>query len=170
MIEKLDVYNKNKEKTGKTIERNPKEKLEKGEYIIAVQCWIINSDGNILLTQRKLNKKHGGMWEPTSGLVISGENSVQGIKRELLEEIGIDISENDLKICKEIIEERENVSFLRDIYVLRKDISLNTLNFKDGEVINAKYVSIEEFLNMINQGESFEWLKYFVDLYKSLLY
>jgi hypothetical protein len=34
MIEKLDVYNKNKEKIGKTIERNPKEKLEKGEYII----------------------------------------------------------------------------------------------------------------------------------------
>lgn len=26
MIEKLDVYNKNKEKTGKIIERNPKEK------------------------------------------------------------------------------------------------------------------------------------------------
>ena len=39
-------------------ENTSKEKLEKGEYIIAVQCWIINSDGNILLTQRKLNKKH----------------------------------------------------------------------------------------------------------------
>ena len=169
MLEKLDVYNKNKEKTGKIIERNPNEKLGQGEYIIAVQCWIINSDGNILLTQRKLNKKHGGMWEPTSGLVVSGENSVQGIRRELLEEIGVDVSENELKLCKEIIEERKNVNFLRDIYVLRKNITLNSLSFKDGEVINAKFVSIEEFINMINNGETFERLKYFVDLYKNLV-
>ena len=169
MKEKLDVYNKNKKKIGKTIERNPQERLGKGEYVIAVQCWIINSEGNILLTQRKSNKKHGGKWEPTTGLVISGENSVQGIKRELLEEIGIDISETELKLCKEIIDEKNNVNFLRDIYILKKDINLNTLSFKDGEVINAKYVSIDEFLNMINQGECFEWLKYFVDMYESLL-
>lgn len=44
------------------------------------------------------------MWEPTSGLIISRENSVQGIKRELLEEIGIDISEKELKLYKEITE------------------------------------------------------------------
>ena len=115
MIEKLDIYNKNKEKTGRTIERKLDEKLEKGEYIKSIQCWIINSCGNILITQRNLNKKHGGMWEPTGGLVISGEDSIQGVKRELLEEIGINVLESELELCKEIIEEGENFNFLRDI-------------------------------------------------------
>lgn len=169
MKEKLDIYNKNKEKTGKIIERNPNEKLGPGEYIIAVQCWIINCDRKILLTQRKLNKRHGGMWEPTTGLVISDEDSIHGIKRELSEELGLDIPIDKLVLCKEIIEERDDINFFRDIYILKRDVKLSELNFEDGEVINAKYVSIEEFENMIYNGETFEWLKYFVNLYKSML-
>lgn len=168
MIEKLDVYDREKMKIGKIVERKKGEKLNKGEYIIAVQCWIINSKGEILLTQRKLNKTHGGMWEPTSGLVISGETSAQGIKRELLEEIGLDILEDEIILTKEIIEEREDISFLRDIYVIKKDITLNELNFNDGEVINVKYVTIEKLAEMIQNGESFEWLEYFLDLYKEI--
>jgi isopentenyldiphosphate isomerase len=57
MIEILDVYNREKNRIGKTIERKLGEKLNKGEYIISVQCWIINRKGEILLTQRRLNKK-----------------------------------------------------------------------------------------------------------------
>lgn len=46
--------------------------------------------------KRKSNKIHGGMWEATDGLVISGENSIQGIKRELQEEIGLNVPDNEL--------------------------------------------------------------------------
>lgn len=168
MLEKLDVYNREKQKTGKIVERQRGAKLQKGEYIIAVQCWIINANGEILLTQRKLNKTHGGMWEPTSGLIISGETSLQGIKRELAEEIGLNVLDEDIILAKEIIEERENINFLRDIYVIKKDINLDELYFNDGEVINIKYVTIKEFSNMIENGESFEWLKYFIELYKQI--
>lgn len=75
MGEKLDIYDKTKNKTGRIVERKEGIKLNGEEYILAVQCWILNSKGNILLTQRKLDKIHGGMWEPTGGLVISGETS-----------------------------------------------------------------------------------------------
>lgn len=47
MGEKLDIYNSEKIKTGKIIERKGGVKLEKGEYILAVQCWIINGKGEI---------------------------------------------------------------------------------------------------------------------------
>ena len=56
---------------------------------------------------RNLNKTHGGMWEPTNGLVISGEASKEAIKRELKEEIGLDIEENKITLIKEIVEENE---------------------------------------------------------------
>ena len=74
MCEKLDIYNENKIKTGKIIERKEEVTIEKNEFVLAVQCWIINTKNEILLTQRNLDKKYGGMWEATSGLVKSGEN------------------------------------------------------------------------------------------------
>lgn len=168
MVEKLDIYNREKIRTGKIIERREGVKFNKDEYILAVQCWIINKKGEILLTQRKLNKINGGMWEPTDGLVISGENSIQGIKRELQEEIGLNVSDNELLLVKEEIEEGENCNCFRDVYIIKKDIDLSELHFNDGEVINAQYVTIEKLLYMIEQGESFEWLRYFIDLYRTI--
>ena len=97
MCEKLDIYNENKIKTGKIIERKEEVTIEKNEFVLAVQCWIINTKNEILLTKRKLDKKFGGMWEPTSGLVKSGEDSIQGIKREIKEEIGIEIEDKHYK-------------------------------------------------------------------------
>ena len=165
MAEKLDVYNTDKKRTGKVIERKQGVTLNKGEYIISVQCWIVNSEGKILLTQRSLNKNNGGKWEPTGGLVVSGETSKQGITRELKEEIGLDIEDDKIRLIKEIVEENEKINFFRDIYLIKEDINLDELSFND-EVIDAKYVTIEEFSKMIENNESFEWLKYFLDVMK----
>lgn len=165
MAEKLDVYNIDKKRTGKVIERKQGVTLNNGEYIISVQCWIVNSEGKILLTQRSLNKNNGGKWKPTGGLVISGETSKQGIKRELKEEIGLDIEDDKIRLIKEIVEENENLNFFRDIYLIKEDINLDEISFND-EVIDAKYVTIEEFSKMIENNESFEWLKYFFDIIK----
>ena len=168
MSELIDIYNNKKEKTGKVVERKRGASLEKDEYIISVTCWIINNEEKILLTQRKLDKHHGGMWEPTTGLVISGESSLQGILRELNEEIGIKVNVEEIKLAKEIVEKRSDLNFFRDIYLLRKDIKINDLVFSDGEVVSAKYVTIEEFKQMITNKETFEYLKYFIELYKQI--
>ena len=165
MCEKLDIYNENKIKTGKIIERKEDVSLDKSEFVLAVQCWIINTYKEILLTQRKLDKRYGGMWEATSGLVKSGENSIQGIKRELKEEIGIEIEDKDLKILKTVIGEKT----IRDIYIINKDIAIEDIKFNDGEVINAKYVTIKEFEKMIDDGQAFEWLRWFLDDYYKII-
>ena len=165
MCEKLDIYNENKIKTGKIIERKEDVSLDKSEFVLAVQCWIINTYKEILLTQRKLDKKYGGMWEATSGLVKSGENSIQGIKRELKEEIGIEIEDKDLKLLKTVIGEKT----IRDIYIINKDIAIEDIKFNDGEVINAKYVTSKDFEKMIDDGQAFEWLRWFLDDYYKII-
>ena len=169
MSELIDVYNRKKERTGKTVERKRGASLEKGEYIISVTCWIINNEGKILLSQRKLDKHNGGKWEPTTGLVVSGESSLEGIIRELNEEIGINVNQSEIKFIKEIVEERADVSFFRDIYIINKDIYIEDIKYKDGEVVNAKYVTIDEFEMMLSNNETLEYLKYFVDLYKEIM-
>ena len=169
MFELIDVYNSKKQKTGKIIERKKGVKFDKEDYIISVTCWVVNSDGKILLTRRKLDKSSGGMWEPTTGLVKSGETSLQAIIRELNEEIGIQVEESEIKLVKEIIENGQECNYFRDIYLIKKNLDINMINFKDGEVIDAKYVTINELEDIINKKESFEYLLYFMDLYNEII-
>ena len=102
--------------------------------------------------------------EPTGGLVPSGEKSKDGAKRELKEEIGITVDDNDLILLKTNTE-KGNVNVFRDVYVINKDIQINDLEFIDSEVSDAKYVTFEEFKNMIDKGEAFKWLEWFYEEY-----
>ena len=157
MLEELvDVYDKDKHLNGKIIRRKDINLLNEDEYIITVHCFIINSSSQILLTQRSLTKNRGGKWEETYGELKSGETSILGIQRELREEIGIDIKHNELKLVKTL--KRKNT--FRDIYIVKKDIPLDTIKYNDGEVINCKYVTLEQLKIMIKNNEcTFEKLK-----------
>ena len=90
------------------------------------------------------------MWEDTHGGVQSGETSMQAMIRELKEEIGLDVKEEELKLVRSL--KRKNI--FRDCYVLLKDIDIKEISFNDNEVMDCKYVALEEFDEMIKRGES----------------
>lgn len=147
--ELVDVYDKDRKIIGKTINRKDINTLTSDEYIVTVHCFIINLSNQILLTQRSFNKNRGGKWEETHGGLRAGEKSIDGIIRELKEEIGIDVQSNELKLVK--ILKRKNK--FRDIYILKKDIPLVSFRYNDGEVIDCKYVTLEELKIMIENNE-----------------
>jgi len=152
-MELLDIYDRNKEKTGRMIVRDTNVTLKQGEYFLYVKCLIINSKYEILLTKRRMDKRNGGLWEATGGCVISGENSIQAIIREIKEEIGLDVKENELILQRTLFQERKYKGYIRDIYVLYKDIDIKDLKFVDGDVIDAKFVSENELKQMIDEGK-----------------
>ena len=92
MGEFWDIYDAKKNKTGKVAERGVY-KFKKGEYHIVVTGIIINSKGEILITKRAEHKRHGGLWECNGGSILKGETSIQGMIRELKEEIGVTAKE-----------------------------------------------------------------------------
>jgi len=47
------------------------------------------ADGRVLITQRPPDKPHGGAWEFPGGKIAAGETPLQGLVRELQEELGI---------------------------------------------------------------------------------
>lgn len=147
-MELIDIYDENKLKTGKTIDRSEKDKLGENEYVISVHCFIINSMSQVLLTQRSYEKNRGGMWEDTHGGLRAGEKSVDGIKRELWEELGIKVNEDELTFYTTL--KKKNT--FRDIFILYKDIELNSIKFNDGEVRDCKYVSVSELKEIIERG------------------
>lgn len=53
---------------------------------------IVNSDGNVLIAKRPDASHQGGLWEFPGGKVESGESLFAALKRELHEELAIDIT------------------------------------------------------------------------------
>lgn len=84
------------------------------------------------------------------------ENKCKEYKKEKTYE-KLDIyNENRIKTGKES-------NAFRDIYIINKEIPIETIKFNDGEVVDAKYVTIEELKQMIDSGEAFEWLRWFIE-------
>lgn len=89
-MEKWDLYNAKREKTRLTMQRG--ENIPKGLYHLVVSAWIVNQQGQYLLSQRHPDKQYPLYWECTGGAVLSGENSLQGAVREVKEELGITLA------------------------------------------------------------------------------
>jgi 8-oxo-dGTP pyrophosphatase MutT (NUDIX family) len=138
MIELWDLYDEDRKPLNKTHVRGIP--LSQGEYHIVVDIWTITKAGKILIDKRHPNKKFGGLWECTGGSVIAGEDSVTGALRELEEEVGIKASSEELILIDSIrLEDR-----FADIYILYKDIDINSLALQEEEVIDAKLVTLSE--------------------------
>lgn len=54
---------------------------------------LIRADGAFLLTSRPTGKPYAGYWEFPGGKLETGESVEQALRRELQEELGIDIGE-----------------------------------------------------------------------------
>lgn len=128
MTEIWDVYNEKGEKTGRTMQRGiPAE----GEYMLCVHIYLHTPDGRFLMQKRSAKKEsHPGEWDVTVGAVLCGEESIDGAKRELLEEVGIDIS--DAKIV--YIGRHKKKQKFSDIYFVEKEFSLSDCVLQEEEV------------------------------------
>lgn len=60
-----------------------------------VTAAIIFNKGQVLIARRARGEKHAGGWEFPGGKIELGETPEQCLKRELLEEFGIEVRVND---------------------------------------------------------------------------
>ena len=150
-IEYVDIYDRNKNKTGITKIRHV-DAYEDGEYIIGVQLVLFNKNNEILITKRSDRKKVlSGKWECNGGAIDAGETPIEGLEREISEELGIVLDRKKVIYYKNVIDDdRHNI---KDIFLYKDNIDINVLSFSDNEVSEAKYVSIDEYMDMFNSGD-----------------
>ena len=151
MAELWDIYDINKKKIGRTAERDVY-KFKEGEYHIVVSGIIMNSKNEILISKRAEYKKFGLMWECNGGSILAGETSLEGIIRELKEELGIEFSKKEAIFLKEIRRDKIPPDF-KDLWLFRRNIDEKEITFPDGESIDARWVTIEEFIRMYENKE-----------------
>lgn len=152
MAELWDIYDKNRNKTGRFAERGVYE-FKDGEYHLVTVALIMNSKKEILITKRSETKKAEPLkWELTGGGVQAGESSLQGILRETQEEIGMKFVPEDATLLQEIRKDKTPGDF-KDVWLFKKDTPIEKIKFEDGEVSDAKWVTIDQFMQMKENNE-----------------
>ena len=156
MEEKFDVLNELGEFTGRIATRE--ECHKEGLWHRAVYAFIIDENQNILLQKRSKNKKlWPNMWDVTvGGHVDSGEFGRQALTREVKEELGIDINDNDIKylVGSTSINEQGDIinKHYNECYLITKNISISDITIQENEVSEVRYFSKDEILKRINNN------------------
>lgn len=80
---------------------------------------LIDEDGRILLAQRPEGKSLAGMWEFPGGKVEQGETPEAALRREIQEELGLDICDSCLAPFTFVTHEYEDFTLLMLLYLCR---------------------------------------------------
>lgn len=148
LIEKWDIYDINRNKTGKTSLRG--EPLLKGEYHLVVFAIIKTGDNEFLISKRSPEKTNPLTWEFNGGSAVSGDDSYQAIVREIKEETGVEIISKGEVISTYTFE--DFASCIVDVWYFEQVVDLNDTVCQKGEVSEIKKANSETILKMYNQG------------------
>lgn len=147
-MELWDIYDENRNLTGKTIVRG--QLLGKDEYHLAVHIWIVNSKGEFLIQKRSpWVKLSPNMWATTGGAAVKGDTSYDACKREMSEEIGIVPNMDNAKLI--FTAKREDC--FADIWLIKQDFNIEECNLQKEEVSEVRWVSVEDIKKMIVEGQ-----------------
>lgn len=153
-MEFWDIYDSNKRRTGRTMKRNDW-CLKDGEYHLTVLGVIVRPDGRFLITQRVMTKSWApGWWEVSGGGVMAGEDSADAVKREILEETGIDVTDCEGGYLFSYHRENpgEGDNYFVDIYRFVADVTEEDVKVQEKEAAGFKFATLEEIKELAAQG------------------
>lgn len=158
-MEILDIYDKYRQKTGRTYLR--KDKIPNGGLRLIIHILIFNDKGELLIQQRAEDKKMGGLWDIScGGACQAGEDSWQGARRELKEELGIDF---DFSEIRPILTANFDQGF-DDFYIIKKNIKISDLILEKEEVKDARWARRDEIIRLLDRGDFVGYKKSFIKL------
>ena len=153
-MEYWDIYDKNRNKTGRQMKRNDW-CLKEGEYHITVLGVIARRDGKFLITKRVMTKAWApGWWEVSGGAVQAGEEPQDAVLREIKEETGLDVKDFEggylFSYRRDNPEEGDN--YFVDIFRYIGDFDEADLKLQEAETEGYMFATKEEIENLGKQG------------------
>ncbi|XP_070038509.1 nudix hydrolase 3 [Nicotiana tomentosiformis] len=158
--EYLDVLTKTGEKTGISKPRGDVHRA--GEYHRAVHVWIFAESTQQLLLQRRADCKDSwaGLWDISSaGHISAGDSSLISAMRELQEELGVTLPKDAFELIFVFLQECtiNDGKFINneynDVYLVTTidPIPLEAFTLQESEVSAVKYLSLEEYRQVLAQ-------------------
>lgn len=153
-MEYWDIYDENKQKTGRKMKRNDW-RLQDGEYHLTVLGVVARPDGRFLITKRVMTKAWApGWWEVSGGAAQAGEESEDAVVREVFEETGLDVSKADGGYLFTYKRENpgEGDNYFVDVYRFILDFEESEVHAQEAETDGFMLATAEEIKNFADQG------------------
>ncbi len=154
MEELIDIYDEERNRTGKTVPRDGAF-MHEGEYMLYVLAIVQDLQGRYLITQRSMDKHWAaGWWEVTGGGVLSGETSAQAVLREVSEEVGLDVSGESLEpvYAYSNVDLDRGDNYIVDIYHFHLDVTEHDVILQDCEAIACRFATWDDICELAEQG------------------
>ena len=156
MIEKFDVLTETGEYTGRIEARDDCHKY--GFWHKAVALFIINSKNQVLLQKRSPNKKlWPNLWDISAGgHVLAGEFGEQALIREVKEELGIEVKENEIRYLASSTSTNLKGNIINnhfgECFIITKQIDIEQIKLQKDEVEEVKWFTKQEIIERINNN------------------
>ena len=153
-MELWDIYDSNKQRTGRTMKRNDW-CLKDGEYHLTVLGVVVRPDGKFLITQRVMTKAWApGWWEVSGGAAQAGEDSQDAVKREILEETGLDVTgcEGGYLFTYHRDNPGKGDNYFVDVYRFIKDFDEKEVKPQEEETLGFQLATAQEIKAIADQG------------------
>lgn len=152
--ERWDIYDQDKQKTGRTMRRNDWN-MQPGDYHLTVLGVISRPDGRYLITKRSEKKSWApGHWEVSGGGVKAGEDSYAAVRREVLEETGLDVSgaEGGYVFSYRRDNPEEGDNYFVDIYRFVMEFDEKDIKLEESETAGFMLATREEIEEIAAKG------------------
>lgn len=145
-MEYLGLYDENGKYTGEKVARSEKEQISCGKYFRVTIIFIQNSKGEFLI--QKVSQAKGNVYATTGGHVQNGVSSLETIKQEVFEELGLLLNIDDINLFA--IEKRPHV--FHDSYYTKIDVAVDELKLQLEEVASVEWMTVEKINDLIEQN------------------
>lgn len=150
MQEMIDVYDRDRNHTGLVIPREGAF-LKENQYMLYVLALIEDRSGRLLVTQRSLKKHWGaGWWEIPGGGVRAGETTLDALRREVPEEVGLALDDTAYApiYSYENVDLKRGDNYIVDFYHVRLDFAPADVRLVDGEAIAFRLCTWEDICRL----------------------
>ena len=159
-MERWDLYDKNRIRTGETHERG--QPIPDGRYHLVIHVVVFDHAGRMLIQQRQPFKEGWpNLWDMTAGgSAVAGETSQQAAARELREEVGLHCDLSDHAPALTIY---YDVCF-DDVYVVTRDVDPASLTLQPEEVQAVRWATEDEVMRMLDEGTFIPYHRGYLEL------
>lgn len=146
-MEYLQLFDEDKNMLQEKIARSEEKNVQPGKYFMVVLVFIENDKHKFLI--QKTSSKRDSEYATTGGHVTFGDNGLQTVVKEVEEELGVQIQENEVEFVDSI---KHSIAYC-EIYYVHKNINKEDLKLQEEEVESADWYSIEEIQSLIENGQ-----------------
>jgi len=135
---------------------------EEMPWATAVKAFIVNGNGEILVLKRNKNRPHSpGAYDIPGGRLENGEDPVSGVKRETLEETGLEIEVGPVLAVNSFV--RDDLQKITMLIFLCRPKSPGKISLEKNVIDSFEWVGVEDAREILAKfsGVVGNYLEYF---------